>query len=33
MLEYPELLERDVSWQKRVFRRIDVREENESAFY
>jgi len=32
MLEYPELLERDVSWQKRVFRRIDVREKMNQRF-
>lgn len=32
MLEYPELLERDVTWQKRVFRRIDVREKMNLRF-
>ena len=32
MLAYPDLLERDVSWQKRVFRRIDVREKMNLRF-
>lgn len=32
ILDYPELLERDVSWQKRVYRRIDVREKMNLRF-